>query len=932
MEPGAYSLIAEVFAPENAPATNANRAFRPPEYLGRAMVTVPSNAPPPPVKFVLFVNGMTNPVVQLTNNATNPSAPAPQPVVRALAPRAAPGFINGRVVDDVTGEAILDFSVQTGTRNFANREDVFWQSFMVGNQQRPGMFNARTPTSNQMVRLVAPGYVPQILTEQSVSNAPASGLEVRLKRGEALQGVALDDAGRPVAGAKVYLTTVERLFLTDGKSSYGAFRGASTDTDAAGRFALRGEGGTLQRVVIVSPDGHLIWPAFQSEPGQELKITLPKPGTLIARYDIPGDTPEAKTDLYLTTAKMEMPLWTNISFGMSLTVTNGGQIVLTNLTPGTYNFRRYKREGEQGAESEQQTIVLEAGQTQYADMVRTNGQRIRGQVIGLDQSQASGGYIFVKSADATGVPWPQQSRNGQNEFKFPTFDVSQFGADGTFQTVMLKPGAYTVIANAYPPPQERTTGMIFRNNTPDYFGVAKVTVTADPMPLLSIKLAPAPYTDIAGSVVDDETDRPILDAIIQTGKVNPDKPDEINWSQGFMGTGQGGGFSLWNQLDGAAMRFLANGYLPQAFTRNEIIASRHTANLQVRMKRGGELHGVVLDHAGWPAAGATVYLAPLDLGYVRFGWVMSSSSSTTGSITNWAHTFATTDAAGRFSFRGVGEDSTRVIAVSEDGRLVQPVTASGPGQDVKITLPEPASMVVHYDILGDVAEANFNLELRTNELELPLWKYVTLHAGETVPNGGQIVLSNLMPGAYDFERSRFGGVNNRGRAYVFGDPPQLVKTDLQRVVLQAGRTEQVHMVRSAGQRAQGQVTGLEAFTNTAGSFLYVASATAIRSPRDFTTNKLEPCFDTVSLGSDGRFQTALLEPGTYTLVAEVYLWGDLSRDEMFADDEPQYGGMMFMRPQRLALVASAKVTVTANAPPPPVRMALRPLVDAEAAP
>ena len=131
---------------------------------------------------------------------------------------------------------------------------------------------------------------------------------------------------------------------------------------------------------------------------------------------------------------------------------------------------------------------------------------------------------------------------------------------------------------------------------------------------------------------------------------------------------------------------------------------------------------------------------------------------------------------------------------------------------------------------------------------------------------------------------------------------------------------------------QGQVTGLEAFTNTAGSFLYVASATAIRSPHDFTTNKLAPCFDTVSLGRNGQFQTALLEPGTYTLVAEVYLWGQLPDREAVPDDEPVYGGMMVFRPQRLAFVASAKVTVATEAAPPPVRIALRPLVDAEVAP
>jgi len=50
-------------------------------------------------------------------------------------------------------------------------------------------------------------------------------------------------------------------------------------------------------------------------------------------------------------------------------------------------------------------------------------------------------------------------------------------------------------------------------------------------------------------------------------------------------------------------------------------------------------------------------------------------------------------------------------------------------------------------------------------------------------------------------------------------------------------------------------------------------------------------------------------------------------EQTFADDEQQYGGMMRSRRQRLALVASAKVTVTTNAPSPPVKLELHPWFD-----
>jgi hypothetical protein len=343
------------------------------------------------------------------------------------------------------------------------------------------------------------------------------------------------------------------------------------------------------------------------------------------------------------------------------------------------------------------------------------------------------------------------------------------------------------------------------------------------------------------------------------------------------------------------------------------------------MKRGGELHGLVLDHAGRPAAGAKVYLAPLELGYARFGWVMGSGSGET-MLKYYAHTFDTTDAAGHFAFQGVGTNRTRVIVVSEDGQMVYPVAVSGPGQDLKITLPEPATLVVHYDIPEDVAEADFNLTLHSNEMEMPLWKYVTVKATARVTNGGQMVLSNLTAGTYDFSRLRMGGPITGGYSYMFlsGDPAERVESDFQKLVLEPGRTQELQFIRSLGQRIEGQVTGLDSITNLIGAYLYVGSASAIGGTLDFKS-KLELCYDAVKLEKNGHFQTALLEPGSYTLVAEAYEWGELP-ERSFADDEPQYGGVMRFRPQRLALVASANVTVTTNAPPRPMKIELHPWV------
>ena len=622
----------------------------------------------------------------------------------------------------------------------------------------------------------------------------------RGQEGGSLEGTVVDAEGRPVSGLQVLIPAGQRLWLMNGKPQYGAFQGSSADTDAAGRFTLRGPSATSQRVIVLSPDGRMFWPVVPTGTGPDMKITLPEPGTLMVRYDIPGDSAGGKAgavshDDEQGYGALDQPQFRAVIDCQQRRRHDADQISCPALIVSGDAGRN---EAGHGAETEQQDIEVEGGQTAHADMVRTNGQRIRGKVLGLDKAKASGGNIFVKSGDATGLPWPQRSRNGQNEYKYRTFDVSQFGADGTFETAMLDPGTYTVVADVYPP-EDSSLSMPSRNSNPDYVGVAKVTVTADSTPLVSLNLSQANYVDIAGAAADDLTELPIRDLMIQTGKVKPDKPDEIIWDEGFEGARPDGQFLLWDQKEGSAVRFLGAGYVPQTITRQEIIASRRTAKLQVRMKRGEELRGVVLDHAGLPVAHATVYLAPLDLGYVRFGPVMSS-----GSITNWAHTFATTDQTGHFALRGAAGTQTRVIVVTADGQMVQPVQTEVSDREMQITLPNPATLIVHYDIPGDVAKTDFHLTLHTNGLEQPLWKYVTLKPYGNVSNGGETVMTNLLPGSYNFSRIKYGGAVGHEYAFIYGDPFSFVELDSQKIVLEPGRTQHVNLVRSAGQRVQGQ--------------------------------------------------------------------------------------------------------------------------------
>ena len=91
-----------------------------------------------------------------------------------------------------------------------------------------------------------------------------------------------------------------------------------------------------------------------------------------------------------------------------------------------------------------------------------------------------------------------------------------------------------------------------------------------------------------------------------------------------------------------------------------------------------------------------------------------------------------------------------------------------------------------------------------------------------------------------------------------------------------------------------------------GLFAGGARATPYTEQYEMTTSP-----DAVACGQDGQFQTALLAPGAYTIVAEA------SR----AETPEERGRTGLRRPSHIGM---AQVTVSADAAPTPVRIELRP--------
>jgi len=399
--------------------------------------------------------------------------------------------------------------------------------------------------------------------------------------------------------------------------------------------------------------------------------------------------------------------------------------------------------------------------------------------------------------------------------------------------------------------------------------------------------------ELSGNVVDDLTGLPVTEFALQWGQ-SKDLDSEIVWGYGLT-------TSITPRRDGqfresrsftagrkVSLRILANGYLPQPVTE-PLTAAARISGLVVRLKRGGEIRGTVVDHAGMPVASAQVYLTgsqPLDL-------VDGTPRSFRGST-------ATTDPAGQFALYGGDPLSSQSILVSfKGGQIVAIAAKPRLGEEANICLPEPAKLIVHYDVPGDDVEAKLGINLATWEMEE--WKNARVSTGlqPTIRNQDKLELT-VTPGVYDFAREKIVRVENLGRGFA---------CDRRKILLAPGETQIVEIRRHGGYAIEGYVPGLKD-SGSAGAYVTVRGADATGNPRNI--KELSLIFDALACNpADGHFKTAPLLPGTYTVVIEAYL--------------PELPEQRFSTGIRLPdFIGTAKVEVLRDTALAPVKIDLRP--------
>jgi uncharacterized protein (TIGR03067 family) len=407
---------------------------------------------------------------------------------------------------------------------------------------------------------------------------------------------------------------------------------------------------------------------------------------------------------------------------------------------------------------------------------------------------------------------------------------------------------------------------------------------------------------ISGRVVDDATGKPVSNFSVQGGQVDAKDPAKITWGYWMMtgGSRPNGDFSAnvgWS--GGGRARILAAGYVSQPIlTELPQDGGITITGLVVRLKRGRQVSGHVLDHAGKPVKDAGVYVVLPSINSITGGKARDHDGAENKNAIRVA-----TDADGAFTVTGIGEDAQRIAitCAAVDLWVVSVPKGDAANDNLEIRLPQPGKLVVHYDIAGAPDKARLFMQLHT--WEMPGWSGISNNRHEPIQQHVETVLDNLPPGDYTIDRTKPLGLKSMGEE---------AWLDRCTVKVESGKTTVTDFVRPKGAPITGQVVGLDQgeVAKAKPTRVYVR----VLPPKEDRSR--HPTFDSVGMEPgdkpmDGKFTTERIPPGQYKVRAEVFIPETAEQRRSTGIVPPGFEG-------------EALVTVPEEGTPEPVKIPLAP--------
>jgi hypothetical protein len=476
-------------------------------------------------------------------------------------------------------------------------------------------------TKNQetlVLRVAYAGYITRQI-EWAHGDMP-SEWTVKLQKGAAIGGMVRDPAGKPIRGAKVAVTTIQRNQAGD----FTELEADSVTTDAAGKWTSR----------TLPPD-------FKS-----LTLNLSHAEFRTVMYNMaasdsvaPGEV--SKTDLLSLEAVMVMkPAITvagmvadeagkpiagaEVFFQQSAeepmnrlaTTDAAGQFKFSIMTAGQGTVSV----AAAGLSPQTSTVTFD-DEMKPVDFKLARGKPLKGRLLDSDQQPIAGATVALQSwADA---PFPKWSTLTDAEGRF-SWDSAPNGV-----------ATYSISKDGYVP-QTRELG----------------PSSAESVDIVLMKVGL-----ISGKVVDAQTKQPVQQFHLIVGRIYGG--DDVNWERNNPIQGGNGKYSYQNgQLNGGKMRLLveAEGFLPAVYPA---FAFSGWFTNDFELKRGDGFDGTVKLPDGKPAAGVQVALLTGE-------YTMLKNTQLSGVGPNRVlKNIVRTDAGGKFALPAAY--GTEIVAVNPQG-------------------------------------------------------------------------------------------------------------------------------------------------------------------------------------------------------------------------------------------------------------------------
>ena len=424
------------------------------------------------------------------------------------------------------------------------------------------------------------------------------------------------------------------------------------------------------------------------------------------------------------------------------------------------------------------------------------------------------------------------------------------------------------------------------------------------------------YTRIKGQVLDDETGEPIPYFVLEARRGAAPDGTNPTWRGPIMTmpnsyTHKGGlaiptpnptgRFDHYPRIlvpdepDELWIRVVADGYEPRTIADRPFVPDDigKTIELTVRLSRGRQIVGRVVDHAGNPSAGAKLFLIRPSSSITVNDDVMGEGSDR--GLLDPGVTRTVADAQGRFRLPGIGD--ARAIGISAPTLYFTLVHIPPEGEEPTFRLAEPSALRIPYDIEGDLPEAEFQVLFKFPPDPLvgvgPQVPFPRLRVRRNpkVSNGKEIVMRDMPTGEYYLFRLKL---------LTRGDYSQRVTVESRDISVERGRVTIADFARPRGRRIAGQVLG-PVGDKSRMSFVGIEPANAF--------DGRQRMMDVVPCDDEGRFLTCRIPPGAY--VARVV--GYRTR--------PRYGPFV-LGIEVFDFQGSTPITVPADADPPEVRIEL----------